>query len=195
MLFLLFVIAGIAGGFYYYNEYLKAQRLSVVPTGSIAWDGSTVHPEGAQLPAKYELINIEERITAFGVDVLGLVSVIDTDSSETSYADEEGHTEKGPISKRTVSGKSGNQSVMTRQSAEFKHRYVIVWKPNVERIRQFVKSGNIEAKIAELLRTIPDLDMNQYADILGITIVRWETPKKRRAAGSIDLGDGVEIPY
>jgi hypothetical protein len=58
-----------------------------------------------------------------------------------------------------------------------------------------VKSGNIEAKIAELLRTIPDLDMNEYADILGITIVRWDTPKKRRDAGSIELGDGIEIPY
>lgn len=196
MYLLLFVVAAIGGGLYFYLQYEKDKLGDVVPAGSVAWDGVTAHLPGQPLPASHhQLIDIEERITSFGVDVLGLVSVIDTSSSETGYSTEDGHTEKGPISKSVRSGKSGNQIVTTRQSTEYKYRYIIVWKPDVSRIRQFVKSGNIESKIAELLRTIPDLDMNQYAEILGITIVRWDTPKKKPDFGSVQLSDDSGIPY
>lgn len=195
MYLLLFVVAAIGGGIYFYLQYEKDKLHDVVPAGSVAWDGVTAHLPGQPLPVSYKLIDIEDRITSFGVDVLGLVSVIDTSSNETGYSTEDGHTDKGPISKNTHSGKSGNQTVTTRQSTEFKYRYIIVWKPDLDRIRQFVKSGNIELKIAELLRTIPDLDMNQYAEILGITIVRWDTPKKKPGFGSVQLSDDSGIPY
>jgi hypothetical protein len=195
MYLLLFVVAAIGGGIYFYSQYEKDKLGDVVPAGSVAWDGVTAHLPGQPLPVSYQLIDIEERITSFGVDVLGLVSVIDTSSNETGYSTEEGYSEKGPLSKSVQSGKSGNSTVTTRQSTEFKYRYIIVWKPDLDRIRQFLKSGNIELKIAELLRTIPDLDMNQYAEILGITIVRWDSPKKRQYSISVELGDGVDIPY
>ncbi|HYK01338.1 MAG TPA: hypothetical protein VE974_06250 [Thermoanaerobaculia bacterium] len=190
-----FIVIAIFSYSYYVKQYVNASMVKV-PTGSVAWDGETVYPAGSvHLPFKYQLIDIEERITTFGVDVLGLVSVVDTFSDESGYATEEGHNDKGPFGKQTISGKSGNQIVTTRQSAEYKYRYIIVWKPNLDRIRQFVKSGNIPDRIAELLRTIPDLNMSAYADTLGITVVRWDTPKKKTVTDSVDLGDGVEIPY
>ncbi len=177
------------------DQYRKSLVVKVLP-GTVAFDGETVYPSGTiKLPYKYQIVDIEDRITAFGVDVMGLVSIIDTTTSENTWNNEEGYNDKGPFSKSVSGGKSGIQTVSTRQADNFKFRYIITWKPNTERIRQFLKAGNIPERLAELLRTIPDLEMADYADTLGITVIRWDTPKKRKDAGSVDLGDGSEIPY
>jgi hypothetical protein len=191
----IFLIIAIFSYGYYVEKYVNA-TMTKVPSGSVAWDGEQIYPAGTvSIPFVYKIIDIEERITTFGVDVLGLVSVIDTTSSESGSTFEEGLNDKGSFSKSVSSTKFGGQTVTTRQSAEFKHRYIIVWKPNLARIRQFVKAGDIPERLAEILRTIPDVDMRDYADTLGIEIVKWETPKKKRATGSVELAEGVEIPY
>jgi hypothetical protein len=195
MYFLLFVVAAIGGGFYFFLQYQKDKEKDVVPTGYVAWDGLNAYPAGSPLPeGQIKFVDIEERITTFGVDVLGLISVIDTSTDESGHVAESGYNDKGHLEKNTLSRRSGNQTVTTRQSAEFKNRYVIVWKPDTSRIRQFLKSGNVPDRIAELLRTMPDVDLAEYAELLGIEIVRFTTPPKKETSG-VELGDGVEIPY
>jgi hypothetical protein len=180
---------------YYIGQYQNETTVKV-PAGSIAWDGETVYPAGTiSLPNHYQLISIDEQITPFGVDVLGLISVIDTSSSESGHSSEDGYNDKGPFSNSAGSTKSGYQSVTTRQPDAYKYRFIIVWKPNIQRMRQFVKAGNIPDRLAELLRTIPDVNLNDYADTLGIEFVKVETPKKKKSAGSVELADGTDIPY
>jgi hypothetical protein len=195
MYVLVFVVIALGSLPFFLNAYEKATIVSV-PEGSVAWDGETAFPAGDHsIVHRYELVDIEPRITTFGVDVLGLVSVIDTAADESGSGTEEGQSEKGYFSKHVSSGKSGSQTVTTRQSAEFKHRYIIVWQPDVDRIRQYLKAGNVPARLAELLRTMPDLDLEEYTDTLGIEIVSIQKPEKKKTIDSIEVADGAEIPY
>ncbi len=190
--FFIFVVLFTAWSVY---SYYKKQTV-MVPVGSVAWDGEETYPPGEQqIPYHYQIINTEERITAFGVDILGTVSIIDTSTRESGWTSDAQDSPEGRMFSFGNSGKDVFQSVKTRTREAFKYRYIIVWKPNPARIRQFMNAGDVEQRFAELLRTIPDLEMANYADILGIEVIRWDTPKKRQESGSIELGDDVEIPY
>ncbi len=193
--FIVFLIIAAFTGWYFLFSYRKQAHVSV-PRGYVAWDGEQVYHAGEhQIPYEYQLVDIEERITTFGVDVLGTVSIVDTDFDETVSSHEDGYTDKGSFSKSGSSSKVGSNVVRTRQRENIRHRYIFVWKPNLEKLGTFLKRQPIPEAIAGLLRTVPEVDLEKYADYLGITFVSVEGLKPGAATAGVAIGDGVEIPY
>src|SRR5437763_1821748 len=167
--FIIFLIIAAFAGWYHYFIYRKQAHVSV-PRGYVAWDGEQIYPAGEhQIPYEYQLVDIEERITTFGVDVLGTVSIVDTDFDETVSSHEDGYTDKGSFSKSGSSSKVGSNVVRTRQRENIRHRYISVGKPNREKPGTSLKRQPIPEAIAALLRTVPHVDLEKYADYLGIT--------------------------
>ncbi|HVT02966.1 MAG TPA: hypothetical protein VHL58_06270, partial [Thermoanaerobaculia bacterium] len=104
---LMFIIAVSAYAFWKYQQDL----IVMVPTGSVGWDGEELYPAGTyQTPYQVQIINIEDRITTFGVDVLGTVSIIDTDTNESGWDSSSGETPTGPVSSNRNFGKNISQS-------------------------------------------------------------------------------------
>lgn len=193
--FIVFLIIAAFTGWYFLFSYRKQAHVSV-PRGYVAWDGEQVYQAGEhQIPYEYQLVDIEERITTFGVDVLGTVSIVDTDIDETISSSESGYSEKGSFSKSGVVSKYGSNVQRTRQRENIKHRYIFVWKPNLEKLGTFLKRQPIPQAIADLLRTVPNLDIEKYADILGITFVSIEGLNPAISQAGVFVGDGVEVPY
>jgi hypothetical protein len=194
--FIIFIIIAAFTGWYFYFKYHNDTRVKV-PPGFVAWDGEMAYGAGEHFfPFEYKLVDIEERITTFGVDVLGTVSIVDTDYDESISSHDDGYTEKGYFAKSGGSSKSGNTVVRTRQREHFKHRYVFVWKPNIQKIGTYLKQPSIPEAIARLLRTMPEIDLEKYADYLGIVIVSTEGIKPASSSTTgVAIGEGIELPY
>lgn len=73
-------------------------------------------------------------------------------------------------------------------------RILITWKPDIENLETFVRQKDIEAELKTRVQTLPDLDLEHHAKLLGIEIVRVERNEERQPRSGVSLGDGVSIP-
>jgi hypothetical protein len=145
------------------------QLTVLVPSGSVAWDGSMMYPPGQhQIPLTYEIHSLAPRITYFGQDESGKVQVI-------------------------VPPQNSFEHVPT-----FRKRIALEWKPDENRILVFLKSGDVVDQIAKLLSVNLKTDLTKYAEKFGIVVVNTEGFGKKPGnaeSDSVELGDGVEIEY
>ena len=159
----------------------------------VGWDGKRVYPAGTHWTLfEVQMVDVSERFTTFGVDQLGAVSLVSTNRSETVDDVVRGGIII-PGSERNTR-KHISETIATKERENLRHRYVIVWKPNTEKLRTYLKQSNVDAHLADLLRTLPDADLTKYQDMLGIAIVRTDGAKPRKGDG-VTIADGIEIPY
>lgn len=161
----------------------------IVPPHHIGWDGEIAYEPGEHWHRwEMRLVNMTPRITTFGVNVMGVVSVVSTDRDESGFKE----TKDGVM----PYGLSMHERVKTEQREPFQYRYVMAWQPDRKRLHLYLENeGTIDARLQELLRTVPDLKLKRYQHILGITMLSMDkvTPGEKRTA--VALGDGVEVPY
>lgn len=160
----------------------------VIPVGHIGWDGENVYPPGRPWSIhQIDVLSIEENITTFGEDELGIIQVVDTHRYEYGT---DNYAEKNGSWTRSMS-----ESVTTRAPKTYKNRKIIVWKPDEKNIRTYLRSGHIPSLLAELLRTVPTVELERYEDKLGINILSTEGIEKTEASAAVGIGEGVDIPY
>jgi hypothetical protein len=163
-----------------------------VHEGFVGWDGETVYQAGEIWTLnQVQMIDVSERFATFGLDQLGVISAVNTNRSENINDRIRGGI-LGSDSERNTR-KDFSETIFTRERENIRHRFVIVWKPNPENLRTYLKQGNIDERLAELLRTLPDADLKSYQDLLGITIVRTDGAKPKKVEG-LTIGEGIEIP-
>jgi len=170
----------------YFKGRLKVEE------GFVGWDGETVFPAGKGWTLnQVQMVDVSERFATFGVDQLGMVSVVSTNRTE-NISD---HVRGGIIYSESDRNtrKHFSETVSTRERENIRHRFVIVWKPNAQKLPTYLKQGNIDNRLADLLRTLPDADLKAYQDLLGITIVRTDGAKPKKVEG-LSIGEGIEIP-
>src|SRR5260370_39136593 len=167
-LLLFLVLSGLFTVFCWYS-YHKDLRV-FVQHDAVAWDGSIMYPPGQhEIPYGYEIVFLKPRITYFGQDESGKVHVIPPeDKTYLSF-------ERKP------------------DLPNFRKRIAIEWQPDEKNILTFLKSGDVKQKIAELLSVNLRVDLSKYAEKFGMIILNTEGLGKQ--SGSVELGDGVEIPY
>lgn len=176
-----------------FGSILFFKGLFEVEEDHVGWDGKRVYKAGTHWSLfEIQMVDVRMRFTPFGVDELGAVSLVSTNRSET--VDD---VVRGGI---FIPGSERNtrrylsETVATRERENSRHRFVIIWRPNEAKLRTYLKQPNIEAQLAELLRTLPDADLSKYQDLLGITIEDKDGKTPRKGDG-VTIADGVEIPY
>jgi hypothetical protein len=126
-------------------------------------------------------------VTTFGEDELGITQVVDTARSESGADDYDDRS--GKWSRAT------QERVTTRGPKSYKNRRIIVWRPDVSRIQRYIGPEEVPARLAELLRTVPTVNLESYGELFGITILKIEGVAKPENSTGVTVGDGVEIPY
>jgi hypothetical protein len=74
------------------------------------------------------------------------------------------------------------------------NRILITWKPDIENLATFVRQKDIEAELKKRYATLPDLDFDHHAKLLGIEILKIEKNEERKSRPGVSLGEGVSIP-
>jgi hypothetical protein len=157
----------------------------------VGWDGETVYSKGKHWTLyQVQLVDVSERFTTFGVDQLGMVSVVSTERTEHITDNVRGGIIYSESARDTR--KHFSETVSTRERENIRNRFVIVWKPNTEKLRTYLKQGSIDNRLADLLRTLPDADLKSFQDLLGIAIVRTAGRKPEKLEG-VSVGDGIAI--
>jgi hypothetical protein len=161
----------------------------VVPPEHIGWDGKQIYEAGEHWhPWQIRIINMAPRITTFGVDVMGTVSIISTERDESGFKE----TKDGPM----PYGVSMRERTQTQQREHFQYRYVMTWQPDKKRLNLYLQNeGTIDGRLRELLRTVPDLKLKRYEHVLGIRMLWMDKVSPGDKRTSVSLGDGVEVPY